>query len=216
MQNLLSVSFLVAGLAALSHGQRITIPGGQFYDLEQSDLSCLEVALEFQKRFFISDCAINNMEEWNKYRGGFVGSFFPEIKTSVGLGDCTNLAGRKLTLQERILAQSMCNHISGLRETCACDRLRCANDRTNGETKPEELSRCSGFSQKMCLHFSRAISTSCSDLINKPPKGAGVDFDYTSVPRNCDEDQCRSAATSIASRGVYLATALVTLAFAML
>jgi len=228
MQNVLWLSVFVAGLAGLSHGQRINLPGGLFYDVEVSDAPCLEVAKDFQEEFVDSDrdsvCSQFGAGQWTKYRGGYVGTFFSAINTSTSLDHCLQLAAGQ------IVAEAMCHHVDRLKDTCVCDQLVCVTEVTNREMDRDELLRCSGFGKKMCVHLSGAISTACRGVIDNPATGTGVQFDQSRVPRDCDQSRCRSAletstttttratrgATSGAPRmatilggGVYLAGAVV-------
>jgi len=221
-QKLLCHFVFVAGLAGLPYGQRITIPipGGSYYDMEPSDAACHNMANEFQKEFRDangdSPCATSG-RRWSVYAAGYVGSFFEEIKGSTGLNQCLQLSGQQSAGQPRDTAQAMCRHVDSMTNACICDQLFCVNDQTNREIDPEELNRCREFGKKMCVHFSDAISSACRGVVYHPATGTGVRFDQSLVPRECDQSQCRSAA-STASRGVYLAAAAAVgaLAFAML
>jgi len=221
MQNLLWVSLFFAGLAGLSHGQRISLPGGLFYDVELSDVPCLEVVNEFKEEFVDLDrdsaCSQFGARQWSKFRGGYVGTFFPAIRTTTSLDECLQLAGPIEGAQKKLDAATMCHHVERLKDTCVCDKLFCVTDVINREIEPEELYRCRGFSQKMCVNLSGLVSSACRAVIDNPPEGPGIQFDLSVVPHECDQSQCRSASSS-ASRGLDLAAtaAVGPLAFAVL
>jgi len=203
MQKLPFLGLVLSGLVSVSLGQQIVkIPGFGDMIVSAEDTPCVYLATKFGDDIKFGErsgrCWATALEvkRWAKFRVGFSGAFFPEIRETTGPEDCHKKAN-ELNSAERFEASRMCVYLSLLLRYCQCDPIACVTEDVIDAISPSTAAICTDFPEKVCLVVQEIADTACHIEIERSPSN----FDRNAVPHTCDATDCRNPASSGSGSG---------------